>query len=97
MGRSVKVTYVIKEHVRHPDGTVRVTTRAVSDGRRFRGDKVSALEKDVRAMVESYKVGGVNDHIPSMYGFVPVPFKAELVNQKTGQVYVWCAPTFMVI
>lgn len=61
-------------------------------------NKKVKLDDYVRALVDSYKVGGVNQHISKMLGYIPVPKTAKLINQYTGNVVeTWEQPKFMVI
>ena len=56
------------------------------------------LEKYIADFIDSLKVGGCNYHISKQVGWMPIPSKAEIINQKTGEVVaVWNAPKFMVI
>ena len=59
---------------------------------------IQRLADWIHAGIESHKVGGCNLHISEMLGFIPVPHKAVIVRQSTGEVVVsWKAPMFMVI
>jgi hypothetical protein len=56
------------------------------------------LDEYIRALVDSYKVGGVNEHVSRTLGYIPVPKSAKLINQYTGKVVeTWEHPKFMVI
>jgi len=56
------------------------------------------LDDYILALVDSYKVGGVNQHVSKMLGYIPVPKSARLINQRTGRIVdTWEHPTFMVI
>lgn len=91
------VTWVVKEWHRRPDGSVNVVD-SVPARNTFRGkDKAAQLEAYVLALVDSMKVGGVNEHVSKNLGYIPVPYKAMLINQVTGRTYEWNAPAFMVI
>lgn len=56
------------------------------------------LAKYIRAHIKSLKKGGVNYHVSLALKYIPVPHKARIVRQKTGDVVAtWKAPSFMVI
>lgn len=56
------------------------------------------IEKWVHSLVDSMKIGGVNEHISRAVGYIPVPNRAKVVNQYTGEtVATWTAPMFMAI
>lgn len=59
--------------------------------------KVS-LKKYIYEYIDSLKIGGNNEHVSKMLGYIPVPHSAELINQFTGEtIDRWSAPSFMVI
>jgi hypothetical protein len=52
----------------------------------------------VHKLIESLKTGGCNDHLSKVLGFIPIPYKAQIVNQFSGEIVaVWNAPMFMEI
>lgn len=56
------------------------------------------IEKWVYAYVDSYKIGGVNEHVAKAIGYIPVTSRARIVNQWTSEIVAtWVAPMFMVI
>ncbi len=56
------------------------------------------LTKYIESYISSLKIGGINEHISKSLGYMPVPFKAQIINQNTGGVQaVWVSPEFMVI
>jgi len=47
--------------------------------------------------IASLKIG-VNQHISLKAGYIPVPHRAAIINQRTGEtVATWTAPAFMAI
>ena len=57
-----------------------------------------ALAKWIQRYIKSLQKGGVNYHISLGKGYIPVPHKARIVRQKTGEVVsTWTAPKFMAI
>ena len=58
----------------------------------------AALAKYIRRYIKSLQKGGVNYHISLSLGHIPIPTKARIVRQKTGDVVTtWVAPSFMAI
>lgn len=56
------------------------------------------LDTYIRQMIDSFKIGGVNQHISLCLGFIPVPKSARLVRQRDGKVIqTWEHPPFMAI
>lgn len=46
---------------------------------------------------KSLESGGVNFHLSKSLGFIPYPNKAEIIEQRSGQVVTrWNAPMFMI-
>jgi len=56
------------------------------------------LEEYIYKLIDSYKIGGCNEHISLTLGYMPIPNKARIINQKTGDIVIeWNAPVFMEI
>ena len=56
------------------------------------------LKKYIREYIDSLKLGGNNEHVSKMLGYIPIPHSAELINQFTGEtIDTWYASSFMVI
>lgn len=52
----------------------------------------------IQAGIDSMKVGGCNEHVSKSLGYLPVPHKARIIRQATGEtVATWKAPAFMAI
>lgn len=65
-----------------------------------RGKKPTEKQLDdyITVYINSLKVGGCNYHITESLGYIPVPYRAHIVNQKTNEIVVkWNAPAFMAI
>ena len=56
------------------------------------------LEAWVYRHVDSLKLGGCNEHISVALGYIPIPHRARIVNQFTGDIVAtWKATMFMAI
>lgn len=61
-------------------------------------NKKVRLDDYIHNLIDSFKIGGVNQHISKMLGYIPVPKEATLINQFTGKVVeTWKHPPFMAI
>lgn len=57
-----------------------------------------ALAKWIHKYIQSLKVGGVNQHLSLSKGYMPIPNRAHILRQRTGEVVAfWQAPKFMKI
>jgi len=60
--------------------------------------KPKNLDFYIHSYIDSFKIGGANEHISLDIGFIPVPDSAKLIDQRINQVVdEWFAPMFMVI
>lgn len=94
MGKSITPKYRIHVAERNP-----FNGRNVINQMAWRG---KASEKNLSEYITQYinslKIGGVNEQISKMLGYIPVPNEAWIINQKTGETVVtWKAPKFMEI
>ncbi|MFA5049293.1 MAG: hypothetical protein WC516_09780 [Patescibacteria group bacterium] len=56
------------------------------------------LIRYIELYIQSLKIGGCNEHISKMLGYMPIPNKAKIINQFTGDIVAsWNAPMFMLI
>ena len=56
------------------------------------------LENWIHGYINSLKPRGSNYHLSKSLGYMPIPNKANIVNQKTNTVVAsWKAPKFMII
>ena len=56
------------------------------------------LKKYITEYIDSLKLGGNNEHVSKMLGYIPIPHSAELINQFTGEtIDKWSASSFMII
>lgn len=77
MGRSTIATFVVI--YQDQLGSHKVVWNTKTAGKPTEAN----LEKWRKAMNESMKIGGVNEHVSKAYGFMPHVSKAEIYNQKT--------------
>ena len=100
MGKSVTPKYRVETKEYHPNSTsphwqkmvweVKSRTNVVGYG----SPNTENLFNFIIRYSESFKPGGVNQHI----GFVPAITQAKIVNQFTGQIMAsWTAPMFQVV
>jgi len=65
----------------------------------WRGKKphLNTLLDYAQGMIDSYKIGGVNEHISQSLGFIPMPYKLTIVRQSDSKpVLTWDAPPFVI-
>lgn len=56
------------------------------------------LARWIQAYTDSLKVDGANKHISKALGYMPIPFRAWIVDQRTGATVArWIAPAFMLV
>lgn len=95
MGRSYKFTFRI-EAVEY-EGIVRRAWRSGWDCKSKGRPSDKAAERYAIAMNKSYQPGGVNAHLATAAGVVPVLTDVAIVRQATGEVVgSWKMPKFMV-
>jgi len=55
------------------------------------------LQQWIEDYIDSLKIGGCNAHISLKLGYIPIPDKAQIVHQNSGDIVAtWTAPAFMV-
>jgi hypothetical protein len=63
----------------------------------YADNKKPNMEKEIYLYIDSLKIGGNNEHISKALGYMPIPNKAILIDQRTKQVIEhWNAPAFMI-
>lgn len=83
MQKDTKPRYVIKQNDR--SGSILYT-----------GNKKPDMEKEIHLYIDSLKIGGNNEHLSKALGYMPIPNKAVLIDQRTMKtIEEWSAPAFM--
>lgn len=93
MGRSIKVRY----SVHYKFSGIYLTPAAWRPA--VQGKPTTKnLAMAVAVLLDSFKVGGCNEHIKGTGGGIPIPTYAWILDNQTGNVVAeWTAPNFLVI
>lgn len=94
MGRTVTCTYRLEVW----EGRNKPVTPMCWNSKGWGRPTKANLAKWVSKYIKSLQKGGANYHVSRSLGYIPVPTKAKIIRQKTGEVVAtWLAPKFMVI
>jgi len=104
MGKVITPTYRIITYTYMPNTRATMKTHCAWDVRsgpnREGHGKPSEknIERYVRDFAKSLEVGHVNYGLSKMFGFMPIPNRAEIIHQKSGEVVAtWEQPSFWCI
>lgn len=103
MGKVTTPTYRLETFTRYPNGGIKKdmwswnTRKSPCQGIYKVEGKPSTenIKKVVDGIIKGYKIGGCNERISIMLGFIPIPFKAHVIHQKSQSIIAtWEASAF---
>ena len=98
MGRSFTTKYRLELFEIRPSDHHLITTKMCWQCKEKGLATADNLVKYITALINSFKIGGVNEHVSNGIGYMPIPNEARIVNQRTGAIVAeWKAPKFMII
>jgi hypothetical protein len=106
MGKVTTPMYRLEAFVRTPKGDIKKETwswnarKAPAQGIHESDGTPSPenIEKAIIKIAKSYEIGGSNEHYSKALGYMPIPFKARVIHQKSQSIMAeWHQPTFWCI
>ncbi len=98
MGRVITPKYRIEQAGLNLHPTHRLTTSAEWDVRAYGRPTRENIARFVEAQTRSFMSGGPNHSLAEEMGYLPVPSRVRVVEQKSGRVVAeWEAPAFMAL